>query len=260
MSIVSANEARAFCNAPEGDIVLSLVLKGVHKDIEQFLGWKPERATYKRLFTKGENGGRGDYFVGSYGGIPLSGGIRDTLPLDHKYVLNDGVLNVRECAGAYFGQAVGTDWETLTKGEHYAIEVDEDSSSDGGHVSRSGHLLRMGADWPTARGSVEVTYQAGFTATEFSGDLSGEADYTDASDIKYAALQAIGRAYNQAKMHQYGQQTGRPGGLATAESIAGYSYSLDGATAQATMGLGLVLPVEVMQRLQKYRRYGGVLL
>lgn len=256
--IISENEARAFCGAPEGDPVLKMILPGVHKDIEQFLGWNPERQTYTRTFPHSEFGGRDDYFVGSFGVVPRAGGVTDVLALDHKYVLNDGTLYVRESAGAYFGQTVGATWEDLTKGMHYAIEVDEDESSDGGHVSRSGHLLRIGTEWPKSRGSVKVTYMAGFTATEFDGTLSGEADYTDAGDIRYAAFQAVMRAYNQVKMHQYTQRTGRPGGLVTSESISGYSYSMDGAVAQMTMGMGLTLPVEVMQRLQKYRKYGSL--
>ena len=257
--IVNESEARAFCGAPEGDPVLPMILRGVHKDIAQFLGWNPERNTYTRTFPKGEPGGGDDYFVGAYGVIPRAGGATSILALDHKYVLNDGTLNVQECAGAYFGQAANTTWETLTKGTHYAIEVDEDESSDGGHVSRSGHLVRMGTEWPKSRGSVKVTYRAGFTPTEFKGTLTGEADYTDASDIYLSALQAIGRAYNQAKMHQYTQQTGRPGGLAVSESIGGYSYSLDGSSAQMLMGMGMTLPVEAQHRLQKYRKYGSLM-
>jgi len=257
--IVTETEARAFCGAPEGDPVLTMIHRGVENDITQFLGWKPERQTHTRTFPHSEFGGRDDYFVGSFGVVPRAGGVTDVLALDHKYVLNDGTLYVQESAGAYFGQTTNTTWQTLTKGSHYAIEVDEDESSDGGHVSRSGTLLRIGTEWPKSRGSVRVTYNAGFTATELDGSLSGEADYTDASAIKYSVMQALGRAFNQAKMHQYTQQTGRPGGLATSESISGYSYSLDGASAQMTVGLGMVLPVEVMQRLQKFRKYGSLL-
>jgi hypothetical protein len=257
--IVTETEARAFCGAPEGDPVLPMVHRATENDITQFLGWNPLRQTYQRTFPKGEAGGKDDYFVGSFGIVPRAGGVTDVLALDHKYVLNDGTLYVRECAGAYFGQTVGMEWTDLTKGTHYAIEVDEDESSDGGHVSRSGCLLRIGTEWPKSRGSVKVTYTAGFTATELDGTLTGEADYTDASAVKYATLQAISRAFSQSKMHQYTQQTGRPGGLVVSESISGYSYSLDGGVAQATMGLGLVLPVEVQMRLQKFRRYGSLL-
>jgi hypothetical protein len=257
--LVTDVDARTFCGIPEGDPVLPLIHRSIEKDIEQFLGWNPERRAYTRTYPKGEPGGRDDYFVGAYGVIPRAGGTTDVLQLDHKYVLDDGILNVQECAGAYYGKAPGTTWQTLTKGQDFVLEVDQDESSDGGHVSRSGHLIRMGTEWPKSRGSVKVTYTAGFTATELSGIMGGEADYTNASDIKLAVLQSIGRAYNQAKMHQYSQATGRPGGLVSSESIDGYSYSLDGAVAQATMGLGMTLPPEVQARLQKYRKYGSLL-
>ncbi len=255
MSIVSLTDARAFCGAPESDPVLGMIHNGVERDIAKFLGWEVERATYTRYYPKGDSGGKDDYFVGQFGSIPRVGGTTDALCLDHGWVLLNSTLQVFEYSGAYYGQVSETNWANneLTRGTHYALEMDGDQ-----YVSRSGVLIRLGAEWPRSRGGVKVTYMAGFSATEFTGALSGEADHTDASDIRYATLQALGRAYNQAKMQQYQQNTGRAGGLVTSESIGGYSYSMEGGAAVAMAGMGLVLPVEVQERLSKYRRYGNL--
>jgi hypothetical protein len=230
-----------------------MIHKAVEKDVAQFLGWEVERATYTRYFPKGDVGGKDDYFVGQFGSIPRVGGTTDALCLDHKYVLLNSTLRVYEYSGAYYGQVSETNWASneLTRGTHYALEMDGDE-----YVSRSGILIRLGADWPRSRGGVKVSYMAGFTATEFTGAMNGEADHTNASDIRYSVLQALGRAYSQAKMHQYSQKTGRVGGLVTSESIGGYSYSMDGGAAVAMAGMGQTLPVEVQHRLMKYRRFG----
>ena len=257
MSIVSLADARAFCGAPEGDAVLGMIQKGVEKDIAQFIGWEVERASYTRFYPKGDVGGKDDYFVAQFGSIPRVGGTSDALCLDHKYVLLNSTLRVYEYSGAYYGQVSETNWANneLTRGTHYALEMDGDQN-----VSRSGILLRLGADWPRGRGGVKVEYMAGFTATELNGNMNGEADHTDASDIRLATLQALGRAFNQAKMHQYNQKTGRVGGLVTSESIGGYSYSMEGGSAVAMAGMGQILPVEVQHRLWKYsNRYSDML-
>lgn len=257
--IVTDTDVRTFCGAPESDsALLAMIHAPVEADVKRFLGWDPERATVTRYFPKGEFGGKPHPFVGAFGVVKQSGGTGEVLALDHKYVLNDSSLVVYECSGSYAGQHADTSWELLTKGTQYALEIDEDNTANGDRVSRSGHLLRLDADWPRSQGSVKVTYTAGFTANEFLGTVSGE-DYTDASDIRYAVLQAVGRAYNQAKMHQYQQNSGRPGGLVTGESIQGYSYSMEGGAAVQMAGMAMALPVEVQERLTRYRALGKML-
>ncbi len=257
-NIVSDADASTFLGIAPGDPLMALVHRGVEKDVIQFLGWNPARGTYTRYLPKSEGGGRDDYFVGAYGVIPRAGGATELLALEHKYVLNSGI-EVQEGPDGNFGQRSDAVWTNLTKGTHFILQIDEEEGVNGGLVSRSGTLVRIGTEWPKSRGSVKATYTAGFTVTELDGTLSGASDYTDASDLRLAVLQALGRAYNQAKMHQ-AQASGRSGGLATSESIDGYSYSLDGSTAQMNLGLVQPLPLEVQLRLQRYRRYGGLLL
>ncbi len=254
--IVPLADARAYCGADEGDPTLTTLHRGVEKAVKQFLRWDPVRTTHDEYLPKGEPGARNDYFVGNFGVVARYGGVGDTLQVSHGYCLRTPAT-VYEEAGAYFAQVTGNTLTSspLTYGTQWAWELDDESRE----VSRAGILLRLDTDWPKDRGSVEVKYTAGFSANEFLGSTGGEGDYTDASDIRLAVLNSLGKCYNEAKMHKYDQATGRPGGLVTGESIEGYSYSLDGQVAMAMAGNLRCLTPMSMGLLQHYIRYGSLL-
>lgn len=254
--IVSDTDAIAYCGCDSGDPVLPMLHLGVEKAIKQFLRWNPVYTSYTEYYPKGEPGGADDEFVENYGSIPRRGGVGDTLQLQQKFVRKTP-MRVFEQSGAWFGQATDADFDAneLTYGEQWVLELDDES----GMVSRSGKIIRVGRQqWPKSRGSVKVVYVAGFSDNEFKGTTGGD-DYTDASDIRLAVLNTLGKCYNEAKMHQYRQSTGRPGGLVASESIPGYSYSMPADVAMAMAGNLRVLTPLAMDLLQPYRRYGDLL-
>jgi len=248
-SIVSDTDAREFLGLAADDPVLPLIRRGVERAVTQWTGWELARASYTRYFPKIERGGEGTDFPGEFGVVPNTGGRTDEIYLDHKYVLASGFA-VYEFAGAYAGQSDSTDWEALTLGDEFALDLFDDN------VCRSGGVKRLGAEWPKARGSVKATYTAGFTATELSGVMDGSADYTDASDIRLAVQIALTKAWNEVMQHRKNQRG--VAGPFTAESIEGYSYSKDAAAAALLTGMAAKLPLESLELLQPYRKYGLV--
>ncbi len=252
--IVSDTDARAFTGADEGDSLLGMLQHGVERAVRQFVGWELERATYTRYYPRSDPGGDTDPFVVGQGSIASLGGLSEVLQLDHMYVLNSD-LSVYEQSEAYYGQGSDADWSSnqLTKGESWVLDTAD------GQVSESGQLIRLDGTWPKQRGSVKVTYTAGFTASELLGTKSGVESYTDASDIRMAVLLALGKAYSQAKMHQHSGDPKRPSGLITSESITGYSYSLHPEVAAMMSGLADSLPLECHRLLHKYKRYANPL-
>jgi hypothetical protein len=246
--IATSHEVHGFLGTDTDDPLVSLVHAPIERAINQHVGWEVEQASYTKYYPKTERGGDSSYFPGGFGGIAKAGGTSRILMLDHKYVIPTG-LQVWEYSGANFGESAsfGAD-SLLTSGEHYVLDLDD------ANVSKTGHLKRLGADWPKSRGSVKVTYTAGFTAAE----LAGRSGNTNASDIKYAVLLAILKAYNQVQAQRKKTATGTAG-VITGETIDGYSYRLDPGATQLLTAMTNTLPLEVQQRLSPYRRFGMVI-
>lgn len=252
--IVSDADAHAFTGADEGDSLLGFVHLGIERAVTRFVGWKMERATYTRYYPRSDPGGDADPFVLGQGTVAALGGLSDVLVLDHCYVLNAD-MSIFEQSEAYYGQGDDADWSAnqLTRGESWVLDTAD------GYVSESGMVIRLDGTWPKQRGSVKAIYRAGFTASELLGTKSGAESYTDASDVRLAVLLALGKAYGQAKTHQYNKDAKRPGVLITSESITGYSYGMHPEVAAMLAGLTGALPLESMRLLQSYKRYGNPL-
>ncbi len=246
MAILDNESARAFLDVDADEHLVPFLRPMVERAVEQCVGWEIEQATYTRYYPKSERGGGNvPYFPGTFGGQPQVGGQTYCIFLDHKFVRTTS-LQVWEKSGAYFGQAETFDDDSeLTIGTHFVLDMDGSST-----VSESGCLRRLSAYWPTAVGSVKVTYKAGFSATE----LKGSASTWDASDLRYATLLTLQQAYNQLKTHQKDADTGKRG-LITAETIEGYSYQLDPGVAATLQGMQVEVPPAARRILDKYRRY-----
>jgi hypothetical protein len=173
------------------DDALNLKLAGVEQAIETFLGFNPAYATTT------------EYLDGSGG---------EVLVLTRKPVVS--VTSVWEDPGGYYGTVADSFDATdtlLTSGEDYAVDVHG--------ANKAGRLVRIGKSWPAmarrhrgsladtwgkSRGTVKVTYVAGFQTG------SVPADVLDAAVAEAAARWQV-----------------RTGGLGPkqSESLNGYSYS-----------------------------------
>lgn len=248
MSIVSDLEARSYVGVDSDDTLLPVIRPLVEKAVRNFVGWDLEQAEYTRYYPKTEKGGADDVFVGGFGVVSGTGGRTQKLQLDHKYALLAD-LEVREHSGANFGQThVFDDDDLLTLGTQYILVCDD------GVVSKTGHVTRLAAYWPKGAGSVQVVYTAGFTPEEFEG-RSGS---TDASEIRYAVLDELQRAYQEARNYQQSSSRATVGGPIMSESVPGYSYTLALLPSAATALFGRIRPLslQTMHRLQKFRRWG----
>lgn len=256
MSILSDHDAREFLGVGSDDALVPMIRKPTEKAVKSFLQWNPERHTVTKYYPKGQVGGEysnwpGDNAVGGdttwpkrgTGVVSTVGGISSVLHLDDKFVIPTGLV-VYEYAGAYMGQ-VESDWgDALTLGTDYWLELEDENFSE------TGHLMRLGASWPKQPGSVKVTYSAGFTADQLSGD---DDDY-DASDIRLATLIAVQKAYIQADANRP-KSNGRASGPIISETIQGYSYTLASNVASVQLGMARSLPAESRQLLQRYKSY-----
>lgn len=255
--IVTDTDAARFCGCDSTDAALLLLKPGAERAVVKFLRWDPVKPTtaHTRYYPRGRSGGQYTYQTDPTpargvlrGGdmVALSGGQSQILQLDHKYVLKAG-LQVWEHEGAYFGDAAAfAAADLLVIGTDFAFETED------GVWSKAGHLKRIGANWPILEGSVKVSYFAGFTEEE----LKGTATTADAADIRLATLLAIQKEYNQNVAQRVDANRGAVG-VITSESISGYSYSVEGSSAQQ-LAVSVSLPRESKLLLQPYRMYGRI--
>jgi hypothetical protein len=247
MAIVTDRVARDVFSLGEDDTLLGLIRPSIENLVTDYVGYDLERATYTRYYPSSEFGGARAYWPGEFGAEPSIGGRSNLIQLHHKFVLASGLV-VQEFSGAYSGQFDETDWTTLTLGDEYILDLEN------ANVSETGHIRRLGASWPKQRGSVQVTYTAGFTATELDGRMTGGTDYTNAADIRLAVLQAIGQHYNQMRELRPGKSG--VGGPFISETVPDYSYTRDASVARGLFSVGNDLAPGIKQMLFKYKRLG----
>ena len=155
-------------------------------------------------------------------------------------------LEIREDHGAYAGQATGAFGAStvLVNGVDYYLDVNENladiESGDGGDISRTGHLTRVG-NWSTIARSIKVTYYGGWKAVHLDATVA---------DIKGAVLEMVTRAYALPKAR------GRRLGPVVSESLGKTSTTYSEAIIRAAMMLVSSVPLDVLHKLQNYRHYG----
>lgn len=149
----------------------------------------------------------------------------------------------------YFGQAPGAFAAStiLTAGQDYYLNLDRGGMSMFGHVTRVGGMFqgRM-TTWPRTAGSVKVTYVAGFSAGELSGDVT--VDEINPQDIKAAVLRIIGSRWHALE----NQQNALVPGDVQSESLEGWSQTV---VVQPTdKEIPNYIPDEAKWLLDPYRR------
>lgn len=256
-SITDAQQAR-----------LMLAVMSGHAAIRKHLKYDPEQKSGNAEFYPRADAGYDPGFEGQWDvNASHTRAIFETRRDLHKY-LQLARIPVRSVSAvlvdpaARFGQQSGdfgngTSWEA---GEDYAVEWDEDG------VSRSGMLIATGA-WPSAPGTVKVTYRAGYSPLEFAGQATAnETDANgnvtkigvDASPIKAACLMTCMAQFHM--LHNFSQSalTGLlVPGPKSSESLGSYSYSLaSGAAAAMVAGMQLEIPPAGQMLLEDYVHMG----
>jgi hypothetical protein len=121
------------------------------------------------------------------------------------------VTSIYEDRYAYAGDASGA-WAStteLTAGTDYYAEWDQDG------LSKRGYLLRLKTGWSSVPKSIKITYTAGWSSSELSGDVTDVA--LDASDIQLATLKYIAKAYLT--------RGGEGGGVIQSEQLADFKVT-----------------------------------
>lgn len=128
----------------------------------------------------------------------------------------------------------------------------------GTKISWSGVVKALSGSWyigPWTGRSVQVKYQAGFTADELrSGPWP--AFYPR---VRLASVISIAKFVKEAEAQATDPVTGSPGGAMTNFSLADFSVGFDAASQSSNLGWMTVLPVAAMKLLEPYmgmRPYG----
>lgn len=114
-------------------------------------------------------------------------------------------------------------------------------------------IIRSAGLWPSAAGSVKITYAAGYTASE----LAGTDSVLDASPIRDSIIDEAVRKFKKAAVRLKGVR-GHSSGPLTSENLGDYSYSLDGGYLSAMMGYSASVLPETALRLEPFVNYGAL--
>lgn len=120
----------------------------------------------------------------------------------------------------YFGQAPNAFAATtiLTAGQDYYLNIDRGGMSFFGYVTRIGAMMQGRTTlWPRTPGSVKITYVAGFSSSELSGEAT--VDELNPQDIRAAVLLTIGARWHALE----NRQNALVPGDVQSESLEGWS-------------------------------------
>jgi hypothetical protein len=230
--------------------------------VRRFIKYDPEQAARTQYYPRVEPRAQGSGGVwgsnGTTASFESSGG-HDVLQLENLPLRSNTVIRIWEDTDARHNTqsgAFGTGTE-LTIGSDFAPEYDLEDS-DGNDVATTGMVRRIGS-WPTARGSIKVTYTAGYTAAELSGYDSN----LDASALKLATLEAAVLAFKRFQAQRKTVRGFLPGNLKS-ERLGDYNYTLGGSadTVAGAAAYGFAVNLTGSQKglLQEFRNYGQLVL
>ena len=150
----------------------------------------------------------------------------------------------------------GTSGSAFAAGDEKTIGTDfwpdyEAYDDAGDQICRAG-ILRSFGRWPSEPGSVKVTYSAGYTDSEFRGQLS----LVDASPIFNACLLEATR-FAKRSLAAFAKKTkiGHAPGYLQSENLGSYSYSLGASFADQYMRSNGLM-AESREMLQSFLNYG----
>lgn len=162
------------------------------------------------------------YFYGKFNGT-------DMLQLPQPYVRS--ITSLYEDRDAHAGASGDFPASTLlTEDTDYYVDWDETG------LSRSGMIFRDAGNWSTEPRTIQVTYNAGFTASELDGEYL---------DVRFAIIEETVNQFNVAKSKQ--GIDGAPGPIRS-ERIGRYAVTYD--TNDISMQHGL--SPQALDRLEPY--------
>lgn len=241
--------------------IAGLSITRAEGSIRQFLGYDPvqrSRTEYYPLMKFNEASPQGVWEVSDTHAYwrRISQTLSDDLQVRHIPIRSITSLWIN-----YDGRngARSFDAEHLkTEGDDYWINADIDDSS-GTRVCRDG-IVRSHGLWTTTRGTVKITYVAGYTASE----LLGQDSILNASPIYSTVINEASRRMIQAMgTNRKVSGVGFVPGSVNSERLGDYSYSAGtsgGSTGGSTSdrltgGINDLLP-ESKEALSGFRNYG----
>lgn len=229
------------------------VLLTVHKEAEQavrrYLGYDPEQAERTEFLP------RGDYLGTAYGAWESTGAYAVWTPADIVNELLVAHIPIRSISSL----RVDRDGRFGTRAGSFGAEtawtegVDFWPTYEASGVCKSG-LIQASTSWPVSAGSVRITYTAGLTAAELSGNTTNRiVDGSGISEaVKLTAVKGMETYMTRRKKTRLGWI---PGALAS-ETLGSYSYSTDSAALSAAVGMLKKLPPQAEQACADWRHYG----
>lgn len=259
MAVLTDAEVVSYLGLSETPDLITTLRPYAENAVEKFLGYKVELAQHTEFYPTRARTGQRDNLVDVSGGKAVfydadySGNFLyvKQLPVRNSDCSGASDPQVFEDRDARFGQGTDSPFGSgteLTLGNDFYLELDEAG------ICQSGNFVRVGANWPSNRGSIKIVYYAGWTAAELAGTDSS----VDSSDIKLAMLITASFLYRQAVLHGSTNAAGVVSGPIVQESLGDYSYMVAQGAAERMGYTRGAIPHEAMRLVEKYRAYRGV--
>ena len=217
--------------------------------IRSHLGYSVTQQTYTQLYPDRDlhASGNEEYVDITNGRVTFrQRGASRILQLDELPVRS--IVQLHEDSSAYAGQ--GSDdfaaATLMTEGTDYYRDIDQSG------LCRTGHIIRIGATWPTRGRTVQVQYVAGYTAAELDGTAT---EGIRAQAIRFAAIIAVVAAFNEADTHGSGAQGTGAAVSQEAISTGGHTVGYDFVGNRSITGLATALPAKSIALLGPFVRF-----
>jgi len=125
---------------------------------------------------------------------------------------------------------------------------------DGKAICRDGVIRSFGL-WPTNPGTVKVVYVAGYTSSEFHGQVP----LVDASPIMDAVIDESVRRAKRVFINSKKMGAGFVAGPIISEGLGDYSYSVDSSLAKRLFGSSQDIQPETQEKLEDFVNMGWIL-
>jgi len=260
MAITTDAECQAYLGLSTLPSLLTTIRPYAEREVKKFLRYDPEQQEHTEFYPNSRRSADRDVLVDVSGNraVFMSGHqANNYLTIKNLPVRDSNATGVSsdpqifEDYDARFGQASGAFAASteLTRGTQFYLDYEQAG------LSRSGKLVRVGANWPTQEGTIKVVYTAGYSSDE----LAGTGGDVDASDIQMAAMMTVAHLYKQAVLNGATGSAGLTAGPMVSESLGEYSYTVASGAAERMGYSRGSLPSQVMRMLQEFRSFRGAM-